>query len=70
MVSGAKMAKKRVADSIYLVDRGKHSYYYLRVRRGGKLVERSLGNVELVTLKEAKQEAARLLLDIDTRYID
>lgn len=60
------MAKQRVADSIYLVTRGKHSYYYLRVRRGGKLVERSLGNVELVTLKDAKQEAARLLLDIDT----
>lgn len=60
------MAKQRVADNIYIVTRGKNSYYYLRVRRAGKLIERSLGNAELVTLREARQEGARLLLDIDT----
>ena len=60
------MSKVRVADYLYKIDRTSGTYYYLRVRRNGKLIERSLGNVEIVTLKEAKREAARLLIEIDT----
>lgn len=59
------MAKVRVADGLYKVSRGSKEYYYLRLRRNGKLIERSLGNVELVTLREAKLEATRLRLEID-----
>ena len=60
------MSKVRVADGLYKVERSNGVYYYLRIRRNGKLIERSLGNVECVSLKEAKQEAARLRIEIDT----
>lgn len=59
------MAKVRVADGLYRVSRGSKEYYYLRLRRNGKLIERSLGNVDLVSLREAKLEATRLRLEID-----
>lgn len=65
------MAKtERVAESLYKVPRGKNIYYYLRVRRNGKLIERSLGNVELVTLREAKMLAAQMILDLDRVIIE
>lgn len=60
------MSKVRVADGLYKVERSSGVYYYLRLRRNGKLIERSLGNVELVSLKEAKREAARLRVEIDS----
>lgn len=60
------MSKVRVADNLYKVERTSGTYYYLRIRRNGKLIERSLGNVEIVSLKEAKMQAARLLIEIDT----
>ena len=61
------MAKTvRVSESLYKVPRGKNVYYYFRVKRNGKLIDRSLGNVENISLKEAKQEAARIRIEIDS----
>ena len=51
------MSKERVAEGLYKVQRKNGVYYYLRIRRNGQLIERSLGNVEYISLKEAKQEA-------------
>lgn len=66
VVSGAKpMSKVRVADCLYKVERTSGTYYYLRIRRNGKLIERSLGNAEIISLKEAKKEAARLRVELD-----
>ena len=60
------MSKERVAEGLYKVQRKNGVYYYLRIRRNGQLIERSLGNVEYISLKEAKQEAARLRIEIDS----
>lgn len=60
------MPKVRVADCLYKVERSSGVYYYLRIRRHGQLIERSLGNVEYVSLREAKQEAARLRIQIES----
>lgn len=63
---GKSMSKVRVADCLYKVERASGTYYYLRIRRDGKLIERSLGNADFVSLKEAKKEAARLRFELDS----
>lgn len=66
-ISGAKlMPKVRVADGLYKVERSSGVYYYLRIRRHGQLIERSLGNAQYVSLREAKQEAAKLRIEIES----
>lgn len=64
------MTKKRVGDCLYLADRGKYSYYYLVVRRNGRLIERSIGNAKFLSLREAKSRASRLLVEIDGEGTD
>lgn len=55
------MEKKKVADNLYIYTRGDKSYYVFRGTVGGKRIERSLGRVDQMGIKDAKYKAAEVL---------
>lgn len=55
------MDKKKVADNLYIYTRNDVSYYVFRGTVGGKRIERSLGRVDQMGIKDAKYKAAEVL---------
>lgn len=58
------MAKKQIAPNLYIMDTAKGLKYYIaRFNRNGKQIERSLGNVDRISLREAKLNLIRVMDD-------
>lgn len=57
------MARKPIAPNLYILDKPNGEMYYVtRFYRDGKQIERSLGNVKAVSLREAKMKMNQLML--------
>lgn len=55
------MAKTQIAPNLFILERGNNRYYVARISVNGKQVDRSLGNVNTTTLREAKTKLNQLL---------
>ena len=56
------MAKKQIEPNLYILTTTKGQKYYLaRFNRGGKQIERSLGNVNSISLREARLQLFRVM---------
>lgn len=55
------MAKTQIAPNLFILERGNNRYYVARISVNGKQVDRSLGNVNATTLREAKTKLNQLL---------
>lgn len=61
-----KKTKKRVGNNLYLVTfEGGRSYYVVRFKSRGKSIERSLGNADNLTLREARLNAAAVIREYE-----
>lgn len=57
------MSKIQIAPNLFIIEKASGKKYYVaRFSVNGKQIDRGLGNVEKVTLREAKQGLARLIL--------
>ncbi len=63
-VSGVeRMAKECITPNLYLLTKANGSRYSIaRFKRNGKRIERSLGNAETISLREAKRSPARVMV--------
>ncbi len=60
------MTNKQIAPNLILRTRSNgNSFYSARFKKNGKLIERSLGSADLLTLKQAKLALAQLMLEFD-----
>lgn len=65
------MKKRKIAPNLYLVTRDNgESFYSARFTRQGRSIERSLGNVKDITLREAKNQVSRLLFMVEEMDIE
>lgn len=57
------MARTLIAPNLYILDKPSGERYYItRFYRDGKQIERSLGNVKVISLREAKMKMNQLML--------
>lgn len=54
-----RMAKECIAPNLYLLTKANGTRYYIR---DGKQIERSLGNAETISFREAKRNLARTMI--------
>ncbi len=59
------MALKTIAPNLYIKTINNRHYWLARIQINNRRIDRSLGAVECVTLREAKRKLAELLLDPD-----
>ncbi|MBO7183471.1 MAG: hypothetical protein J6V49_05000 [Bacteroidales bacterium] len=60
------MAKECIAPNLYLLTKANSNRYYIaRFKRNGKQIERSLGNADTISLREAKLNLARVMVGFE-----
>lgn len=57
------MSKTQIEPNLYLLEKNGETYYLARYQKGGKRLERSLGNVKLIGIKEARLRLRQLMSD-------
>ena len=64
---------KRIDDNLYLkaafVKNNLYKTYYLRYQLNGKRIDKSLGSINKLTLKQAKDKCRKLLVDLSDKQI-